>query len=152
MKPARWRPQARIDAADAAAWYAAQASPALELEFCDALQDAEPQVSRFPAAGSLRHAHVLPDPQTPLRFMQLRRSDRFLLNYFDLPTHVEIVRVWNARRGLDALEEAEGPRSSPSWASAAVIFSARAERSTSSFWAAASSRARWAAEKPSSFS
>lgn len=108
MKRVQWRPQARQDAADSAAWYAAHGGMLVELAFIDALQDAEARLSQFPASGSLRHAQVLPNSAIPLRFTTLPTFTRYLIYYLDLPTHVEVVRVWNAARGLDGMMEKEG--------------------------------------------
>lgn len=35
--------------------------------------------------------------------MTLERFERYLLHYLDLPSHVEVLRLWNSARGLDAL-------------------------------------------------
>lgn len=106
MKRVQWRPQARQDAAESAAWYATHRGMMVELAFIDALQDAEARLSQFPASGSVRHANLLPNSVEPLRFTPLPAIARYLIYYLDLPTHVEVVRVWNAARGLDALMEA----------------------------------------------
>lgn len=60
-------------------------------------------IAAHPASGSTRHAALLPDLHTPLRFLRLERFERYLIYYLDLPTHVEVVRIWNTARGLDAL-------------------------------------------------
>jgi toxin ParE1/3/4 len=103
MKPVLWRPQAKRDAAGAAAWYATQGGLELELAFIDALQNAEAQLAQFPATGSTRHSQPIADAPAPLRFLPLRRFDRYLVYYLDLPEHVEVVRIWHASRGLEAL-------------------------------------------------
>ena len=38
-----------------------------------------------------------------LRFLPLKRFERHLVYYIDLPDHVEVIRVWHAARGLGAL-------------------------------------------------
>ena len=60
-------------------------------------------VARHPAIGSMRHAEQAPDLPSPLRFVPLKRFEHHLVYYIDLPEHVEVIRVWHASRGLDAL-------------------------------------------------
>ena len=61
------------------------------------------QVARHPASGSTRHAALFPELPVPLRFHPLRHFERVLVYYRDLPAHGEVIRVWDAARGLDAL-------------------------------------------------
>lgn len=103
MKPVHWHPQAKRDADEAAVWYATQGGMRMELAFIDALQAAENLIAEFPASGSPLHAGVIPDMPVPLRFHVLHRFDRYLLYYLDLPDRVEVIRVWDASRGLEAL-------------------------------------------------
>jgi toxin ParE1/3/4 len=103
MKPARWRPAARRDADDATAWYADQGGAALALAFIDALESAVVRSRRHPGAGSQRHASLVPGLPAPLRFTPLDRFDRYLVYYLAVPTHVEVIRVWDAARGLEPL-------------------------------------------------
>lgn len=105
MKPLRLREQAKNDADAAAAWYAGEGGATLELAFIDALQAAYDLIQRHPAVGSLRHAELVTDLPTPLRFLTLQRFDRHLVYYIDLPGHIEVLRVWHASRGLDAVME-----------------------------------------------
>lgn len=110
MKPVRWRPRAKRDAAEAAAWYATQGGQVLELAFIDALHAAEARIGGFPGIGSSRHAMMVHDVPLSLRFHRLQRFERYLVYYLDQPTHVEVMRVWDASRGLDALVD---PSDSP---------------------------------------
>lgn len=103
MKPICLREQARSDADDAAAWYAKQGGLTLELAFIDALEAAYEVIRRHPAIGSARHAKHATDLPTPLRFLSLKRFEHHLIYYVELPEHVEVIRVWHASRGLDAL-------------------------------------------------
>lgn len=107
MKPLRLRGQARKDADEAAAWYAQQGGLALELAFADALQTAYDLIQRHPGIGSARHAEHAADLPSPLRFLPLRRFERHLVYYIDLPEHVEVIRVWHASRGLEVLMDGE---------------------------------------------
>lgn len=109
MKPARWRPAARRDADEAAAWYAGQGGTTLALAFIEALEDTIDRIRRHPGAGSQRHASVVPGLPAPLRFTPLDRFDRYLVYYLDLPTHVEVIRIWDAARGLGSLPGQEEP-------------------------------------------
>lgn len=101
--PIARRPAADRDIAEAAAYYAMQDGLPLELDFIDALQGTFDLIARHPASGSTRHAHLLSQLPAPLRYHPLKRFDRYLVYYLDLPTHVEVVRVWDASRGLEAL-------------------------------------------------
>lgn len=103
MKPVLWRPQAKRDAAQAAAWYASQGGQSLELAFIDSLQAAVALIGQFPGSGSARHATVMNDVSTPLRFHRLQRFDRYLIYYLEHSTHAEVMRIWDASRGLEAL-------------------------------------------------
>lgn len=103
MKPLRLREQARIDADEAAAWYAEQGGLALELAFVDALEAAYDLIQRHPGVGSIRHAEHAPGLPAPLRFLPLERFERHLIYYIDLPEHLEVIRIWHASRGLEAL-------------------------------------------------
>lgn len=107
MKPSHWSPRARRDADAAAGWYAGQGGLALELAFIEALETAKSTIEQHPQLGSLRHSDAMPDLPAPLRFIVVPRFDRHLVYYIDLPTHVEVIRVWHASRGLNALLEDE---------------------------------------------
>lgn len=112
MKPIHWRQSARHDLDDAAAWYALQGGPSLELRFITAVESTAILIRQHPAAGSTRHADDVPGLPAPLRFFPVKEFERYLFYYLDLPTHVEVIRVWNTARGLEALMgEAEGSRS-----------------------------------------
>lgn len=105
MKPIYWRDAARSDLDDAAAWYAQQGGFPLETRFIAAVEAAASILCEHPAAGSTRHAENVPGLPTALRFFPVGRFERYLLYYLDLPTHVEVLRVWNTACGLDALME-----------------------------------------------
>ncbi|MBA3487284.1 MAG: type II toxin-antitoxin system RelE/ParE family toxin [Lysobacter sp.] len=105
MKPRHWRPTAVDDADAAALWYSVQGGVSLELAFIDALDAATDLIARHPDSGSTRHAGLFPELPLPLRFIVLRRFDRYLVYYLDLPDYVDIIRVWDASRGLQALGE-----------------------------------------------
>lgn len=107
MKPVEWHPQARQDAAEAAWWYAQQGGLPLGERFLIRVDAALDRLARFPACGSTRHAHVLPDLPAPLRFLPVGDFERYLIYYLDLPTHVRVARVWNTARGLQALMEGD---------------------------------------------
>ena len=103
MKSLRLREQAKSDADEAAVWYSKQGGLALELAFVDALEAAYGLICRHPRIGSARHAEHAADLPMPLRFLPLKRFERHLVYYIELPQHVEITRVWHALRGLDVL-------------------------------------------------
>ena len=99
------RHAAKQDAAGIASYCAEQGGLTLELAFVDALEAVLDLVCRQPGCGSPRHAALFPQLPTPLRFHPLQRFDRILVYYLEFPDHVEVVRIWDATRGLDALAE-----------------------------------------------
>lgn len=103
MKSVKWRAQARGDASEAADWYGTNGNKAIELAFVAAVEAAQALIAAHPAVGSIRHADVISNLPAPLRFVCLERFERYLIYYLDLPTHVEVLRIWNTARGLDAL-------------------------------------------------
>lgn len=103
MKPLVWSPLAERDVVDAAYWYAKEGGLALGEEFLACVDACLERISRFPKAGSSAHAGLFPELPVPLRFRLLKRFDRYLVYYLDLPERTVVVRVWNASRGLDAL-------------------------------------------------
>lgn len=109
MKPLHLRAQARRDADTAADWYARQGGFELELAFVDALQATYALIRRHPAAGSTRHAGHVPGLPSPLRFLPLKRFEHHLVYYIELPRHVDVIRVWHASRGLEALADTSPP-------------------------------------------
>ena len=105
MKPIHWRASARRDLDDAAVWYAQQGGLPLESRFIDAVESTSILIRQHPAVGSTRHADDVPGLSASLRFFPIKQFERYLFYYLDLPTHVEVVRVWSAARGLEALME-----------------------------------------------
>ena len=103
MKRVEWSRKALADVAQGADWYVAQGGMALGERFLARVQAALAQLSQFPACGSLRHAECIPGLPVPLRFLPLREFERHLVYYLDLPTHIQVIRVWNSARGLAAL-------------------------------------------------
>lgn len=101
-KPIRQRPQAEADVS-AIVDYLHTQSPKAALAFIDVVEAAYTLLSAHPASGSTRHASLLPELPVPLRFHPLIGFPRILIYYLDLPKAVEVVRVWDAARGLDAL-------------------------------------------------
>jgi toxin ParE1/3/4 len=104
-KPLRQRPQAAADIVALADHLSASAGPAVALRFIDAVEAAYALLSAHPASGASRHAHVLPELPVPLRFHPIRHFERVLVYYLDQPDAVEVIRLWDASRGLDALLE-----------------------------------------------
>lgn len=103
MKPIHWRDSAHRDLDDAADWYAQEGGFLLESRFIAAVESTSLLIRQYPATGSIRHAEVVTGLLAPLRYFRVRDFERYLFYYIDLPTHVEVIRVWNAARGLDAL-------------------------------------------------
>ena len=107
MKPrsVHWRAAALDDIEMLAAYYADGGGAALGLKFVAAMEAAVALIAEYLDSGSRRHAYLFPDLATPLRFHPLQRFEKILVYYIVLPRHLEIVRVWNATRGLEALLE-----------------------------------------------
>lgn len=104
-RPLHWRQAALDDIEALAAYYTGEGGAALGLKFVAALEAATVLITEHPESGSRRHALLFPDLPAPLRFHPLQRFERVLAYYLALPGHVQIVRVWNAARGLEALLE-----------------------------------------------
>ena len=105
MKPIHWRDPARHDLEDAASWYAQQGGFLLETRFIAAVESTSLLIRQHPAVGSARHANAVTGLPAPLRYFLIKHFERYLLYYLDLPTHVEVLRIWNSARGLAALME-----------------------------------------------
>lgn len=103
-KPVWQRPQAAVDIA-AIADFLAKRSPAAARRFLDAVEAAYALLSAHPASGSSRHAPLMPELPVPLRFHPIKDFDRVLVYYLDMPDRVEVIRIWDAARGLEALLE-----------------------------------------------
>lgn len=104
-KPVKWSVQARRDAGDAAFWYAEQGGLALGERFLSQVEATLEHLGRFPGAGSTRHDGIVPGLPAPLRFFPVTQFERYLVYHLDLPAQVDVIRIWNAARGLDALLE-----------------------------------------------
>lgn len=105
MKPVEWRTQARRDAAESAYWYACRGGLSLGDAFLAAVDAALESIAQHPGMGSARHAGHASDLPAPLRFLPLKRFEHHLVYYLDRPEHVEVIRIWHASRGLEALME-----------------------------------------------
>lgn len=105
MKRVEWSLQARRDAADSADWYVGQGGLALGERFLAQIHVSLMRLGQFPAIGSTRHADCIPGLPAPLRFVPVAQFERYLIYYLDLPSHVEVIRVWDSARGLTALLE-----------------------------------------------
>lgn len=106
-KPVRQRPQVAADIVAIADHLSASAGHAVALRFIDAVEAAYALHSAHPASGSPRHAHVLPELPVPLRFHPVKHFERVLVYYLDQPHAVEVIRLWDASRGLEALLQEE---------------------------------------------
>lgn len=103
MKAVEWRVLAQRDAAESAWWYARQGGLPLGERFLAQVDATLDVIARHPAAGSLRHAGVLPHLPGPLRFLPVTEFERHLVYYIELSTRVDVIRIWNSDRGLQAL-------------------------------------------------
>lgn len=104
MKKVVQRPKADRDIDEIFAFLRKE-SPAAAGRFLDAAQAAFELLADQPAIGSPRHAELCPELPHPLRFHPLAGFPRILVYYTDRPEAVEVIRVWDAARGLEALLE-----------------------------------------------
>jgi toxin ParE1/3/4 len=110
VKPLFWHPQARLDADNAAAWYARQGGVKLELAFTDALQAAVQRLAQYPAIGSGRCAEELDIPflrQWPVR------NFPHLVFYIERPGQLDVWRVLHTHSDVPAwmADPAHDPKS-----------------------------------------
>jgi toxin ParE1/3/4 len=104
-KPIHQRPRAADDIASIAEHLSRTVGRAVALRFIDAVEAAYALLAAYPASGSTRHATLLPELPVPLRFHPIKHFERILIYYMDQPDRVEVIRIWDAARGLEALTE-----------------------------------------------
>ncbi|MGH8461786.1 MAG: type II toxin-antitoxin system RelE/ParE family toxin [Stenotrophobium sp.] len=78
-------------------------SPQAARKFLDAVAFAFDLLGEQPSIGSSRHAGYFPDLPRPLRFHPLKEFERILIYYVDDADCVDVIRIWDAARGLEAL-------------------------------------------------
>lgn len=103
-KPVRPRSVADKDVDDIWDWLNTQSPPAAD-KFLGAIKHVYALLGDHPAIGAMRHADLMPELPHPLRFHPVRGFPRILIYYMDRPEFVEIIRVWDAAQGLQALIE-----------------------------------------------
>lgn len=109
-KPQVLRPRADQDIDEIVRWLIAE-SPHSASAFLDEIEAAFERLSEFPDSGSTRHAALVPTLPVPLRFLAVSpsRFPRLLIYYLNFETHIDVIRIWDASRGLDALFETPDP-------------------------------------------
>jgi toxin ParE1/3/4 len=100
------RPRAGSDIDQILDYFLDEYPPAAE-KFLDALEAAYTLLSEHPLSGSTRHASIFPELSVALRFLPLQNFPRVLVYYLAHRDSVEVIRVWDAARGLEALVEDE---------------------------------------------
>jgi len=103
-KPVVQRPQADRDIDEILA-FLRKDSAAVAGRFLDSVEATYALLADQPAIGSPRHAGFCPELPHPLRFHPLKDFPRILVYYMDRPDVVEVIRLWDAARGLEALVE-----------------------------------------------
>jgi toxin ParE1/3/4 len=98
------RPRAGEDIDQIFSWFRRD-SVLAAASFLDAVQAAFELLAEHPGIGSTRHAEYCADLPSPLRFHPIKRFPRYLVYYLERPEAVEVIRIWDAARGLDALME-----------------------------------------------
>lgn len=99
MKPVFWHPLARLDADQAAAWYAQEGGLALELAFTAALQDAVQRLAQHPGIGSQRCGESLGMPS--LRQWPVHTFPH-LIFYLERDSQLDVWRVLHASTDIPA--------------------------------------------------
>lgn len=107
MKPVWQRPQAGADIASIADFLRGK-SLSSACRFIEEIEAAYALQADHPCSGSARHAELLPELPAQLRFHPVRHFERILIYYMDLDDRVEVLRVWDATRGLEALIDDTG--------------------------------------------
>ena len=101
-KPIVQRPRVDADIDTIFAWLRRDSAKAA-VKFLDAVQSAHELLGDHPASGSTRHATYCQELPHPLRFFPIHGFPRILIYYMDRPDAIEVIRAWDAARGLDAL-------------------------------------------------
>ena len=96
------RPRAHRDILETFAFLKAE-SPEAAVRFRNGVERVVRMLGAHPGMGSMRHAEICPELPAPLRFHPLAEFPRILVYYVERADSVEIVRIWDAARGLEAL-------------------------------------------------
>lgn len=102
------RPRAHRDILETYACLRAD-SPEAALRFRNAVERVVRMLGEHPGMGSARHAEICPELPHPLRFHPVTEFPRILVYYMERADVVEVVRIWDAARGLSELR-VEEPR------------------------------------------
>lgn len=101
-KPVVQRPRAGLDIDEIFAYLRRDSLDAAR-RFLEDVERCYEFLATHPQIGSTRHAEFCPDLPHPLRFHPLKVFPRILVYYMDRPDAVEVIRIWDAARGLEAL-------------------------------------------------
>lgn len=107
-KPVVLRPRAHRDILEAYAFLRAN-SPEAAVRFRQAVERVVRMLGEHPGLGSTRHADICPELPEQLRFHPVAEFPRILVYYVERADAVEVVRIWDAARGLSELR-VEEPR------------------------------------------
>lgn len=103
-KPVLQRPRADQDIDEIFGYLRRKSAPAAA-SFLYSVQETCELLARQPGIGSPRHAEYCPELPHPLRFLPIRRFPRILVHYMKRADAVEVIRIRDAARGLEALME-----------------------------------------------
>ncbi len=99
MKPVVWSRPARLDANEAAYWYATEGGLDLGERFLAEVEAALAHIGRHPQLGSTRYA-------VPLKFDELRtwplRRFPYVVFYVEREAQVDVWRILHAQRDIPA--------------------------------------------------
>lgn len=101
-KPVVHRPAADRDL-DEIVGFLRRESRQVAQRFAEAVAAAARLIGDHPGIGSARHAEICQELPMQLRFHPVAGFPRILIYYVEGPDVVEIVRIWDAARGLEAL-------------------------------------------------
>jgi toxin ParE1/3/4 len=75
------------------------------VRFAEAVAATGQLIGDHPGIGSARHTDICRELPKPLRFQPVSGFPRILVYYLERSDGVEIIRVWDSARGLEALME-----------------------------------------------
>jgi len=109
-KPLVLRPRADRGIDEIVRWLIAEAPQSASV-FLDEIEASFERLSEFPDSGSTRHAALVPSLPVPLRFLIVSpsRFPKLLIYYLNFEAHIDVIRVWDASRALEALFEVPDP-------------------------------------------
>lgn len=101
-KPVILRPAADRDLDEIVRFLRKESRQAAQ-RFAEAIVATVQVIGDHPGISSTRHAEICPELPARLRFHPVAQFPRILVYYVERKDVVEIIRIWDAARGLEAL-------------------------------------------------